>query len=139
MTEADFQTEFGRWVRSDAARDWIGSGSCAFELKLARGLTLPFSRVEAHQLEALRRAKGTAGKVGLFHKISDMAAGFKPLDCVYVAHAGAWLVVRYLGDERARLMYLVDVEAYSELVEGKGGRGSMGRDEARRIGMEVAY
>lgn len=192
MTEADFQTRFGRWIVSADARG-IVSGGAAFELKLVKmsgngssgkkvgirastsgaGRTgkmpgLAFSRVEDHQVEALRRARGTSlmvvqgfgdrkgvkgrGKgsrdrgasdeptegLALYHKISDMALGFKPCDCIVIARGGGWLVVQYYRPG-CRDFYMVDVEEYVDLRAERGGRGSLTEEDCRRVGVMYTF
>lgn len=155
MTEADFQTRFGRWI---VGPDAVGivSGGAAFELKLVKGSEaikkgkgktsgkgsrtkvgiretkmpgLAFSRVEDHQAEALRRARHGV----LYHKISDMALGFKPCDCVVVKGGGGWLAVMY-WKPGVRSFYLIDVDDYCDLKNERGGRGSLYEEDCKRIG-----
>lgn len=193
MKEADFQTRFGRWI---VGPDAVGivSGGAAFELKLVKGPDtrrgvssqkvgirgkssgngsvgkmpgLAFSRVEDHQVEALRRARGTSemviagfrgeegtkgrgkgsndsralqGSTGLalYHKISDMPLGFKPCDCVVIARGGGWLVVQY-WKPGCRDFYMVDIEEYVDLRAERGGRGSLTEEDCKRVGVRYSF
>ena len=205
MTEADFQTKFGRWIVSEAGAEAVGY-SAAYELKIVKlkpdgsstkkreelkccgGVhevkkkcrasvavpALSFSAVKEHQVEALRRAKGTnplgsarivvrgfvgqRGKEGtasgkgspspsqsvgqalgaLYHKISDMAFGFKPCDCVVVRNGGGFLVVQYWKPGVGHF-YMIDVEAWERLMASKGGVGSMSEEEAGEIGRKFEF
>lgn len=98
MKEKDFQRGFGRWAKSNL------SGSSAFELKLARGPSLPFADVQPHQIEGLLNAKH-----GKFHmKLPD--CGFQnPFDSILIDALGkAFVVIRY----GSGAFYGVDVDAF---------------------------
>lgn len=57
LTEAQFQTAFGRWLTHGGASE-IVQGGAAFELKVTKGKRLAMSAVAPHQIEALKRARG---------------------------------------------------------------------------------
>lgn len=101
MKESVFQSQFGKWVRSDLARARSMFGDCAaFELKVERGGTFNRKKIQAHQFEGLALAAGN----GLFHKISDspifkgMKTRFtapKCFDCLLMSNASVWIVIAF--------------------------------------------
>lgn len=86
MKEKDFQSLFTKWIRENKYNQ-----STAWELKITKEKSLPFSRIEEHQINKLKEAN----KGCVYHKISDQAMGFKPFDCLQVCNVPAYLVVLY--------------------------------------------
>ena len=161
MTETKLQTKFTAWMKSGRGFDWIhakGHSACAFELKLAKGFRLPFSKVPDHQEIALLGSSGRRDthnltrwaslpdNSGLFHKISDSAIGYKPFDCFALRGAGAYIVIGFwhrfddvLGTCSLRVV-AVPIEkwlAYRQECGRTGGRGSLAYKKAREIGEEL--
>lgn len=99
MKEKDFQAKFSKWVK------YCFSGNAVFELKLARGESLPFSAVKDHQVSALLAAKKNA----IVYKIPDI--GFQnPFDCLRMENVGAYVVIMY--DVSRITFHMIDVEIW---------------------------
>ena len=105
--------------------------SAAFELKIAKSNTLPFSRIEPHQIDALWRAKNER----VVHKISDMSVGFKPWDCFILRNSDAFLVVMYYKPRTKKIVYFIDIDVL--LTEIKKGGTSLSEEQAKLIASKV--
>ena len=116
--EAKFQSKFNEWLRTQFKR------TGAFELKETLG-PLPFSRVEEHQVNALK-----AVKEGTFvYKISDMSLGAKPFDCFSFSRSKAYVVVLY---RTSRTFYGIDIDDFL-LERQRGPRKSLLESRAKEI------
>jgi hypothetical protein len=82
--EAAFQTKFNKWLRENHRE------TAAYELKQSDG-PMPFSRVEEHQLLALKAVKHNI----LIHKIADDTRLFKPFDAFVMSKVPAFVVILY--------------------------------------------
>lgn len=121
MKEKDFQTKFTRWLR------YRYPGVGAFELKICKGLSLPFDAVQPHQISALLAVKNT----GLEYKIPDDTRGSKPFDCFRLLGSASVVVMFYrLGTKH---FYLIDVEKFVE-ESTTSTRKSLTEDRAAIIG-----
>lgn len=117
MKERSFQTEFGRWIKKNMKT------SAAFELKSARGISLPFSDVQEHQALALWHAKHDH----IYMKIPDV--GFQnPFDCFFLSSVEAYVVIRY-GSGR---WYAIDIDAFI-MARDTVGRKSLTEYDAREF------
>ncbi len=116
MRERDFQTWFGKWLKSR----WQLSG--AFELKSV-DISLPFSALPDHQIQGLLHVKHAK----IYMKLPDV--GFQmPFDCFMLAKAPAWVVVRYGNGN----WYMIDIDAFvTERDSSK--RKSLTEDRAKAI------
>lgn len=103
MKEVDFQTLFTKYAR----QNW-SAGSAAFELKITKTGSLPFSRLEEHQVEALKKAKHKT----LFHKISDMSLNAKPFDCFVLQDSLAYVVILFYEEGEEKIAYLIDIDEF---------------------------
>lgn len=75
-----------------AMRDDPQFGTCAVEVKVAKGMTLHKGALKEHQRRALELARG----VGMYHKIIDGAGyGQLPFDGVVLKKCHAYLVIYY--------------------------------------------
>lgn len=144
MKEADFQTLFGRWVKSGGYFRCQNGLSAGFELKWVRkGRSLAFSKVEKHQEVALMSCGGSQkerGGAGVFYKLSDLVPGYKPFDCFLLNGCAGWLVV---GFEELGRWVAVRVEQwivwrYGSEAQWRGGYGASRRGGVRIEEMEGA-
>ena len=101
--EKDFQSAFNRWLKFN----WV-DGSAGFELKITKKKSLPFSRVEMHQLQSLLDVKHGA----LIYKISDQSIGFKPFDSFILMDAPAFVVIMYYKPRKQKRVCLIDVDKF---------------------------
>ena len=65
--------------------------SCAVEVKLARGNSLPFSALSEHQERALILASGK----GMYHKIADGSGQQTPFDAFCLVGVPAYVAIVY--------------------------------------------
>ena len=107
MKEKDFQTLFTKWLKDR----WQGTG--AFELKICKKKSLPFSTVQEHQINALKQVKDSI----FAYKISDFSPGLKPFDCFSFAMEGAFLVVMFYVPRQPKGFYLIDIDDFIKLKE----------------------
>jgi penicillin-binding protein-related factor A (putative recombinase) len=126
MRESDFQSLFTKWAKKNFDR------SAAFELKICKTKSMPFSRVEEHQLVALHKAKHYT----LFHKISDMSLGYKPFDCFMLSEAEALIVIMFYRPGHRQYCYLIDIDAWSKFTV-KSKRKSITEAQAVKIGTVI--
>jgi len=125
--EKDFQSAWNRWLKFN----WEG-GSAGFELKITKKSSLPFSRVEAHQIQALLDVKHGS----LIYKISDQSIGFKPFDSFILTDAPAYVVIMYYKPRKQKRVCIIDVDTFvNEINTSK--RKSLGEERAEEIAEQV--
>ena len=124
MVERKFQTQFLKWVRHQSKLS-----TAAFELKLTKEGSLPFSALKEHQLEALYAVKHNR----LAHKIADDSVGFKPFDCFHLREVPAFVVVSFYtrGEKK---FYMIDVDDWKKELE-ISKRKSLTKERAAEIGL----
>ncbi len=84
MKEKNYQTIFNHWLKN------VYKKTGAFELKLTKSNSFPFSQVVPHQIDALL----AAANGGLVYKIPD--AGYQnPFDCFSMFGVPAFVVIKY--------------------------------------------
>jgi hypothetical protein len=140
MKEKEFQSAFGKWIKSNPRQARITFGDNAvFELKISNGGTFNRNKVQEHQYVGL----AMASSIGLFYKISDspifdgMKTRFtstKPFDCLLISTAIPWVVVFfYVKGQR-----LPDREcvAVNPSVLIKHPTGSIKKDELISLGIK---
>lgn len=123
--ESDFQTKFSRWAKHNLHH------SCACELKLVKGTSMPFSAIADHQYLSLRLAKhGT-----LVYKLSDFSLGAKPFDTVILSGVPAYLVVMFYVARGTKEFYLIDIDTLDrfQTCPTRKNEKSLTLDEARSI------
>jgi hypothetical protein len=123
--EKDFQTKFNKWLM----HNWsVGGVSGAFELKLEKGKSLPFSAVKDHQERALSLAKHH----GLVYKIPDGNFEQKPFDVFILSQAAAFVVLQfYRHGQKEFIMINID-NWLKEKATSK--RKSLTEERAKEIG-----
>ena len=126
MKERDFQTQFKKHNKINGV----------FELKLAKGKSMPFSAVPEHQIKAL--CDVSLGD-GLYHKISDspIFSGSKtrftkpkPFDCFFLRNIDAYLVVMFYVPRRKKMVYYIKIIEYIDMVD-MADRKSMTEEMAK--------
>lgn len=122
--EKDFQKLF------TAAAKRTGLPTGLYELKLARGNSLPWSSVEGHQITALYKAKHET----LVHKISDSALGYKPADTVIYTKSNSYVVVAFFDKKHTPdCCYIIDIDRFIE-TQKTSRRKSLTGEVARMVG-----
>jgi len=120
--EKDFQTAFNRWARYR----WDG-GSAAFELKLARGSSLPFNALAPHQKVSLKLSKHSI----LIYKAPDLG-NLNPFDTFVMQEASAFIAVMFLPEQK--VFYLIDIDVWCA-EEETSSRKSLTEERAEQLGM----
>ena len=115
MKEKNFQAEF------KGKNTLFG----AFELKLCKGKSLPFSAIADHQTEALIAISGD----GLYHKLTDQPVSIqqenvkmrftrpKPFDCFYLKDMGAYIVIMFYEIRKKKNVYYIDINDFLQMKE----------------------
>lgn len=116
MKESNFQTEFGKNIE-DIISKFNGDEdfpSFTFELKIAKDKSIPFNRVETHQIEGLFKSIK-----GLYHKISDSPYGGnmkftskKPFDCMYISMCRPFVVICWYEPRKLKEMHFIDLNTW---------------------------
>jgi len=119
--EKDFQSHFSKWLQYE-----FPTKSAAFELKLCKGKSMPFSAVQDHQLAALKAVKSK----GIIYKIPD--TGFQnPFDCFKLKSNYSFVVIMYYKRGQKEF-FMIDIDAFiSEKMTSK--RKSLTEKRAKEI------
>jgi len=126
MTESDLQSRFTKYMKHHAQEHF--SASVFYELKITKTGSLPFSRIEDHQIQALLDVKFDA----LCHKISDMSIGFKPFDGFIAINANAFIGICFYVPRKPLVVYLIDIMAMkNEIASSK--RRSLTEKRAKEL------
>lgn len=121
MQEKDFQTTFNHWIAGRSHE------SAAFELKLTKEKSLPFSRLEEHQKRALYLAKHQE----IIFKIPD--AGYQnPFDSFLLKGVKAYVVVMFY-ERGQKEFFMIDIDDWIN-EEKTSKRKSLTPERAREIG-----
>lgn len=119
--EAKFQNSFGHFLK----KKWT-EGTAAFELKFARGNRLYFSKIQDHQLAALRLVSHRR----LYFKIPDSSFIKLPFDCILLQQQPAYVVIQFEVDKKN--FYMLSIEVVDGLM--KDGYRSITIDDCDRLG-----
>jgi len=122
MLERDFQTQFNRWLKYR----WNTTG--AFELKLVKGTSIPFTAIREHQLQNLHNTKHSH----LIYKIPDAGFSQKPYDCVAFYGAAAYIVVMFY-ERGNKEFFMIDIDDWNTAVSNSQKK-SFTEDEVRQFG-----
>ena len=120
--EKDFQRLFGIWCRHNIKE------SCAFELKITHGTSLPFSHLALHQKENLLAVKHNK----LIFKIPDGSGQQTPFDSFCLTECSSWVVVQF-HRRGQKEFFLIDIDDWCA-EENSGKRKSLTEERAREIG-----
>lgn len=105
--------------------------SAAFELKVCNELSLPFSAVQEHQLNALFMAKHST----MAYKIPDVGYDQKPFDLAVLGQAEAYVLIMYTRRGQ-KDFYIIDIDDF--LAESKNSvRRSLTEARAQEIGIRL--
>jgi penicillin-binding protein-related factor A (putative recombinase) len=100
--EAHLTTKIKKWLQTSQTGI---TGTCAFEMKVTTGRSIPFSAVQPHQIDALRFSSD-----GRFlWKISDDSIGFKPFDMFMLENAKSYVVVGFITLGKKSSVWFVPV------------------------------
>lgn len=126
MLERDFQIKFGRWVK------YRFQTTGAFELKLIKKPSMPYSVIEPHQLANLEMVKH-----GCLHfKIPD--SGWQnPFDSFQICNGVAYLVVMFY-QRGVNHFYMIDIDILLKEIE-ISTRKSLTEARAAEIGKRCEF
>lgn len=122
MLEKDFQSRFTRWAKHNIQH------SCAVELKVANGKSLPFNAVADHQYASLLASK----QQSLVFKIPDVGYDVKPFDCFVLSKSRAYIGILFYEKRGDKEFYLIDIENFIQFRDS-ATRKSILRDDAKAI------
>ena len=101
--------------------------TCAIEIKICKTGSLPFSRLEEHQKNALLLTKHGC----VVHKIPD--AGYQnPFDAFMLCHEPAFVVIMF-WERGKKEFFVIDIDVWVA-EESSSKRKSLTEDRARDIG-----
>jgi len=115
FTEKNFQTLFTKWAKENPPDD-----TEVYELKVSKGISIPFDAVKEHQEKALLQAVNK----GLYHKISDspiytgMKTRFtkpKPFDALHLRASMAYIVILFYKPRKKKEMIFISIHEWLEL------------------------
>jgi hypothetical protein len=121
--EAEFQTRFSRWLRHQ------NLPSAAFELKVSKTNSIPFSCTEEQQVPSLLGVKH--GR--LSYKIPDMDRTIKPFDFFQIVNGEAYMVVMFNYSLKQKQFVMIDVDQWVA-EEERSVRKSLTFERAVEIG-----
>lgn len=122
MVEKDFQLKFNLWLKHRHYK------TGAFELKMAKGRSIPFVAVKEHQENALYAAKH-----GNFtYKIPDDSIGQKPFDCFMLVMVPAFVVIMFYRRGQKEF-FMIDIDIWLREKQDSVRR-SLTEERAREIG-----
>ena len=138
MKEKDMQTLWGKYLKTHRT-----DKTEVYELKIVKQTSMPFSRVNEHQIVALNQAR----KGNFYYKISD--TGFptaqdslmrftpqKPFDCMNIFKADAYVVIWFYKPRQKKKFILIGVRSFVEEV-CSSDRKSLTEERAREIATKV--
>lgn len=120
--EREFTTQFVKWLRA------FKNTPLAFEAKVVRGKSLPFSAVKQHQKDALYAAKHNK----IVWKIPDDGRQ-KPFDGFLLSGCDSFVVVYFVRKANKRF-YMVDVDEWISY-ERESQRKSITEEGLQAIGI----
>ncbi len=123
MVEADFQTQFSRWIKYNL------KGSGAHELKMSKNNSVPFNRLEEHQKRALLNAKHSQ----LCFKPPDL--GYQnPCDVLCIKNGHGLVYVMFYVKRGTKHFYEIDIDDWCR-EESSSPRKSLTEERAKEIGV----
>jgi len=120
--EKDFQLKFTRWAKANIQE------TCAVELKLAKGVSLPFNSVADHQIINLL----SAHRRTLVFKIPDVGYDLKPFDCFVLAQVKAYIAILFHVKRGDNEFYMIPIEDFVRFRDN-AARKSITKEEAKSI------
>lgn len=135
MTERQMQTFFGKFVQNNSP-----SQSEVYELKIAKGTSLPFDSVQTHQKVALLQAEQSH----LFHKITDQPwlpdrpysfTAKKPFDCFVLVKVQSYVVLWFYKPRQPKIFIKIRIKDWID-EQNTSSRKSITEQRAKEIGQE---
>lgn len=104
--EKELQSKFTKWLQSNG---W----TFAYELKVSKTNTLPFSKFQPQQLPSLYKAKHGILPI----KYTDASLGMKNFDGVCLSHVEAYVGIAFDININNHEIYLLDIDSVMKLKE----------------------
>jgi penicillin-binding protein-related factor A (putative recombinase) len=109
LKEKDITTLFGK----------KNTKTGVFELKICKGTSIPFSRIEEHQILSLLESE----EKGFYHKIADQTLGAngygstmkKPWDCCLIGPTKAYIVICWYVPRKRKTAYYLPVKKFIDM------------------------
>lgn len=125
--EKHFQSALNKWLK----KNW-DDGSCAMELKITKGKSLPYSALKEHQLYGLNKCNhGT-----LVWKLSDMDMRMKPFDAFILQKVDAYIVIMFYEPRKKKVAYIISVYMW-EFTKKHSKRKSITEAECEKIAHKI--
>jgi len=127
MKEYNIQTLFSKAIKTPGV----------YELKLEKGKSMPYNKVEDHQIHALLDVR----LKGFFHKINDQPWGTtnkfrftnkKPFDCFYIEKYPAYVGICFYKPRQKKEVICIDIADYIH-AEKTDSRKSLTEEKAKEI------
>lgn len=118
--EKDFQTQFNKWSKH------FFRVTGAYELKISKTDSLPFSALAEHQINALQAAKHSC----IIHKMPDLGAQ-NPFDSFQLCGVPAYVVVMFRAKQDE--FFIIDIDAFVH-EKAVSPRKSLTEARAREVG-----
>jgi hypothetical protein len=96
FTERDFSSLFTKWLNTQRPKSL--PPVFVYELKIAKHPSLPFSRIEPHQVAYLYKTRHSC----FTYKISDVSPGEKPFDGFSLCNVPAYVVIGWFKAAAAK-------------------------------------
>lgn len=127
--EAKMGSEFNRWVKKNG---W-DLPSTPYEHKITKLKSLPFSRLEEHQIYYLGKCKTSAYS----YKISDASPGLKPFDgFVFSDNPISLFTIMFYKKRTPRIIYCIDRDDLLCYIE-TSDRKSLTEDKAKELAIKI--
>ncbi len=125
MLETKAQVFLGQYLKE---KQKVGEMYGFYELKIARGNTFNFKKIEVNQNEGLP----AANKSGLYWKFSDEDSRQKVCDCVSIPPLTAYLVIKF-----KQTYYFIWYEHITTMMGS--GEKSITEEEARALAAHIVH
>ena len=127
MKEVNSQQFFRQWIKKNPPKE-----TQTFEYKICKAKSLPFSRVEEHQEFYLTQSKDK----GFYYKLSDLSAGIKPFDAVWIKAEKAFIIIHFYKIRVKNVMYMIEIEDWL-LYKNESKKQSITEEECEEIAYKV--
>lgn len=122
--ERHFQTLFGKFILKEKI-------FCAYELKISKGNTVPFSKFQDQQIPSLWKAYTT----GLNIKYTDMSLGMKNFDGICY-NGPAYVGIMFNIPDNQKEFYLIHIR---EVMKLYGKQKSITKKNCQEMGIRRSF
>lgn len=129
--EQEFINQFQKWLVINSDILWPGK-SIVYEAKFCMGMTIPFSAIRKHQVQALQLAE--MNKV--IYKIPDSGFEQKPFDGFLITKALAFIIIKFYK-KRIKTFYMIPISSLIKCLSCKGKK-SLSQNDCLVFGKEYS-